>query len=138
MWFFFFFFLHVIWNSGVNIESPWEEPQAKRPDHHQWVQQTDHSSSLVKKWQTQERKEDPEMFWTHFKACEINPDWLGGQQHIHCSYTDQKHQHNFRQSNSTVRLRDTGSVVQSADVHHPPDSTRLLQEHYVEQILMSK
>lgn len=73
-----FLFLHVIWKLGVNIESPWEEPQTKRPEHHRWVQQTDHSSSLVER-QTQEWKEDPEMFGTHFKACNVKPDWLEGQ-----------------------------------------------------------
>lgn len=105
------FFLHVIWKLGVNIESPWEEPQPKRPEHHQWVQETDHSSSLVKR-QTQERKEDPEMFGTHFKACDVKPDWLEGQRPARCSYTDQKHQHNLRQSKST----DTGLTVQSVDM----------------------
>lgn len=74
----------MIWTLGVNIESPWEEPQPKCPEHHQWVQ------SLIER-QTQEQKEDPEMFGTHFKACDVKPDWLEGQRAVRCIYTDQKH-----------------------------------------------
>lgn len=129
---FFLSFLHVIWKLGVNIESPWEEPQPKRPEHHRWVQQTDHSSSLVER-QTQEWKEDPEMFGTHFKACNVKPHWLEGQRPVRCSHTDQKHQHDLHRSKST----DTGLIVQSVDVHQPTDSTRLLHEDYVDQIVTS-
>ncbi len=65
------FSLHVIWKLGVNTESPWEEPRPKGPEHHRWVQQTDHGTSLVKR-HTQERKEDPEMYETHLKHATSN------------------------------------------------------------------
>lgn len=77
MWFF-LYFLHVIWHSGVNIESPWEEPQAKRPDHQQWVQQFSGQEMTNSR-----AEEDPEMFWAHFKACEVKPDWLEDSLHLH-------------------------------------------------------
>lgn len=91
------------------------------------------SSKLTTERQTQEWKEDPEMFGTHFKACDVKPDWLEGQRPVRCSYTDQKHQHDLHQSKST----DTGLIEQSVDVHQPTDSTRLLHEDYVDQIVIS-